>query len=239
MDQALPSRVSETTEKTTVLPAAAHGLASPAVTKPLPLMTKVLYGAPNLAAGAMAIPLLINMPKFYADVVAVPLAYLAIAIAATRCLDAIIDPSIGLISDRTRSRWGRRRPYIFAGAPLGGLAFWALMSPPAYLSGFGGAVWFTAMSMLCSLFLTITLLPHYALGAELSLDYHERNSLFGAREAFGVLGTIIAAAAPGFLMQRFGWGDRTVFSQLGLAFTMPSALTRRYGMCGGPPCSRS
>src|ERR1700745_2305168 len=71
----------------------------------LSFVAKLLYGAPNLAAGAMAIPLLINMPKFYADVVAVPLAQLAIAIAATRCLDAIIDPSIGLISDRTRSRW--------------------------------------------------------------------------------------------------------------------------------------
>src|SRR5437016_1466973 len=116
----------------------------------LSLGAKLIYGAPNLAFGATAIPILINMPKFYADVVAVPLAYLAIAIAATRCLDAIIDPSVGLISDRTRSRWGRRRPYIFVGAPLGGLGFWALMSPPSYLSGFGGAVWFTATSMLCS-----------------------------------------------------------------------------------------
>jgi Na+/melibiose symporter-like transporter len=83
------------------------------------LLTKFLYGTPNLAAGAMTIPLLINMPKFYVDVVAVPLAYLAVAIAATRCLDAIIDPSIGLISDRMHSRWGRRRPYIFVSAPLG------------------------------------------------------------------------------------------------------------------------
>ncbi|HEV3109391.1 MAG TPA: MFS transporter [Candidatus Binataceae bacterium] len=182
--------------------------------------TKLLYGAPALAGGAMVIPLLINMPKFYADVVAVPLGYLAVAIAVTRCLDAIIDPSIGLISDHTHSRWGRRRPYIFIGAPLGGLAFWALMSPPAHLTGFGGVVWFSAFSILCSLFLTIALLPHHALGAELSMDYNERNSLFGARESFGVLGTIIAAAAPGFLMHRFKWGEREVFSRLALAFTM-------------------
>ncbi len=182
--------------------------------------TKLLYGAPALAGGAMAIPLLINMPKFYADVVAVPLGYLAVAIAVTRCLDAIIDPSIGLISDHTHSRWGRRRPYIFIGAPLGGLAFWALMSPPAYLTGFGGVVWFSATSILCSLFLTFALLPHYALGAELSMDYNERNGLFGARESFGVLGTIIAAAAPGLLMQRFKWGEREVFSRLGLGFTI-------------------
>ncbi len=204
----------------------AHPATATQASPRLSLASKILYGAPNLAAGAMAIPVLINMPKFYADVVAVPLAYLAVAIAFTRSLDAIIDPAIGLISDRTHSRWGRRRPYIFIGAPLGGLAFWALMSPAASLTGFGGAVWFTAISMLCSLFLTFALLPHYALGAELSLDYNERNSLFGVRESFGVLGTIIAAAAPGFLMQRMRWSDRQVFSHLGLAFAI--ALT---GLC--------
>jgi GPH family glycoside/pentoside/hexuronide:cation symporter len=188
--------------------------------KRLPLAIKLIYGAPNLAFGATAIPILINMPKFYADVVGVPLAYLAVAIAATRCLDAIIDPCIGLMSDRTHSRWGRRRPYILVGAPFGGLGFCALMSPPICLGGWGGAVWFTASSMVCSLFLTIALLPHYALGAELSLDYNERNSLFGAREGFGVLGTIVAAGAPGLLMQRFGWSDREVFARLGLLFTI-------------------
>ncbi len=204
---------------------AAPKISSTLASERLSLAAKLLYGAPNLAAGAMAIPILINMPKFYADVVAVPLAYLAIAIAATRCLDAIIDPSIGLISDRTRSRWGRRRPYIFVGAPLGGAAFWALLSPPAYLSGYGGVIWFTLTSMLCSFFLTLALLPHYALGAELSLDYQERNSLFGAREGFGVLGTIVAAAAPGFLMQRSGWNDRIAFSRLGLAFMIGLVAT--------------
>jgi glycoside/pentoside/hexuronide:cation symporter, GPH family len=201
----------------------ASATSTPSAPEHLSLAAKLLYGAPALAAGAMAIPQLINMPKFYADVVAVPMAYLAIAIAFTRSLDAITDPAIGLISDHTHSRWGRRRPYIFIGAPLGGLAFWALMSPPAHLNGFSGAVWFTATSMLCNLFLTIALLPHYALGAELSLDYNERNSLFGARESFGVLGTIVAAAAPGFLMQRLRWSDRHVFSHLGLAFAI--ALT--------------
>ena len=89
---------------------ASSATGTPPATEHLSLAAKLLYGAPALAAGAMAIPMLINMPKFYADVVAVPLGYLAVAIAATRCLDAIIDPSIGLISDHTHSRWGRRRP---------------------------------------------------------------------------------------------------------------------------------
>src|SRR5438552_3387920 len=111
----------------------------------------------------MAIPLYIDMPKFYADVIGVPLARLAVAIAATRCLDAIIDPSIGLISDRTRSRWGRRRPYIFLGAPLGGLAFWALMSRPRDLSispGFGGVMVYRCEH-------AVLVVPHHRIAAAL------------------------------------------------------------------------
>src|SRR5215471_14636953 len=103
---------------------------------------KLLYGAPNFAGAALVIPILVNMPKFYSDVVLVPLGYLAIAIALARSLDALSDPIMGWISDRTRSPWGRRRPYLVIGAPLCGFAFWALMSPWKSLSGIEAAIWF-------------------------------------------------------------------------------------------------
>jgi glycoside/pentoside/hexuronide:cation symporter, GPH family len=73
---------------------------------------KLLYGAPNIAGAALAIPIAINMPKFYSDVVGVPLGYLAIAIALARSFDAMSDPAIGFLSDHTRTRWGRRRPFL-------------------------------------------------------------------------------------------------------------------------------
>ena len=94
-EQALYADASATSQ-TRVSQTAAVEAGSAMAGERLSLWAKLLYGAPNLAFGATAIPILINMPKFYADVVAVPRAYLAIAIASTRCLDAIIDPSIGL-----------------------------------------------------------------------------------------------------------------------------------------------
>ena len=103
---------------------------------------KLLYGAPNFAGAALIIPILVNMPKFYADVVLVPLGFLAIAIALARSLDAISDPIVGWISDRTRTRLGRRRPYLILGAPLCGLAFWKMLSPPEHLTGNQAALWF-------------------------------------------------------------------------------------------------
>ena len=84
------------------------------------LKTKLLYGAPSFAGAAMIIPIFIHMPKFYADVVLVPLGYLAMAIAIARSLDALSDPLMGWISDHTHTRLGRRRPYMLIGAPLCG-----------------------------------------------------------------------------------------------------------------------
>ena len=69
------------------------GSPNPARTaEPLTLRIKLLYGAPSFAGAAMIIPILIHMPKFYADVVLVPLGYLAMAIAIARSLDALSDP---------------------------------------------------------------------------------------------------------------------------------------------------
>jgi glycoside/pentoside/hexuronide:cation symporter, GPH family len=181
---------------------------------------KLLYGAPNFAGAALAIPILINMPKFYADVVVVPLGYLAIAIALARSLDAISDPVIGWVSDRTRTRLGRRRPYLIVGPPLCGVAFYLLLSPPRTLDGSHAAFWFGAFFILYFLFHTVYALPHYALGPELTLDYNERSSLFGVRESFTILGTIVASAAPGFMMKWFGWNERAVFSRVGVIFAL-------------------
>src|SRR5208283_4004493 len=121
----------------------------------LPLRIKLLYGAPSFAGAAMIIPIFIHMPKFYADVVLVPLGYLAMAIAIARSLDALSDPLMGWISDHTHSRLGRRRPYILLGAPLCGVAFFCLLNPPAALTGGRAAMWFGTTFILYFIFHTV------------------------------------------------------------------------------------
>ncbi len=178
---------------------------------------KLLYGAPNFAGAAMFIPIFVLMPKFYADVALVPLGYLAIAIAVARSLDALSDPFIGWVSDRTHTRWGRRRPFMAIGAPLCAVAFFALLNPPDGMPGGMAALWFGSTFILYFLFNSIYGLSHYALGPELTLDYHERSGLFAVRESFTILGTIAASAAPGFMIKA-GMPQRHVYFILGIVF---------------------
>ncbi len=186
--------------------------------EPLPLRIKLLYGAPSFAGAAMIIPIFIHMPKFYADVVLVPLGYLAMAIAIARSLDALSDPLMGWISDHTRTRLGRRRPYMLIGAPLCGVAFFCLLNPPAALKGKDAAVWFGVTFILYFIFHTVYVLPHYALGPELTQNYNDRSTLFAWRESFTILGTIVASVAPGVLKTAFHLTDRQVFFQIGIFF---------------------
>ena len=183
----------------------------------LSLGTKLLYGAPSVAGAAMAIPVAIHVNPFYSDTVLVPLAWVALAAALARVLDAIIDPFVGWLSDHTHTRWGRRRPWIFVAAPIAALVFIALFTPPTWLSTQGAAVWFGATLMMFFMLNMLYGLPHSALGPELTLDYHERSSLFSWREGFALVGTLVAAVVPGILIKLMG-DERRAFAEMAIAY---------------------
>ena len=190
---------------------------SPPSEEPLPLVTKVSYGAPSFAGAAMAIPIGIHLTIFYSDTILVPLGFIALVKAVARALDAITDPIMGWLSDRTKSRWGRRRPWIGIGAPLASLSFYLMFTPPEQLSGVDAAAWFAVTYTLYYLFHTVYVIPHYALGPELTLDYHERSMLFGIREGFVVAGTLTAAILPPILISILG-GERLAYTGFAVLF---------------------
>jgi len=102
--------------------------------------------------------------------------------------DAISDPLIGAISDRWRSRYGRRHPFLFASAiPLGG-SFVALYSPPDGLTEWQLFAWLTVWTIVMRQALTLYHVPHLALGAELSDDYLERTRIMAYNAIFTVCG---------------------------------------------------
>jgi len=184
---------------------------------PLPLSIKLSYGAPSFAGAAMAIPIGIHLTIFYSDTILVPLGFIALVKAMARALDAVTDPMMGWISDRTNTRWGRRRPWMAIGAPLCAIAFYFMFTPPADVTGVDAATWFAVTYVMYYLFHTVYIIPHYGLGPELTLNYNDRSVLFGIREGFVVAGTLVAAVMPPLLISRMG-GDREGYTTFAIIF---------------------
>jgi len=184
---------------------------------PLPLSIKLSYGAPSFAGAAMAIPIGIHLTIFYSDTILVPLGFIALVKAMARALDAVTDPMMGWLSDRTNTRWGRRRPWMAVGAPLCAIAFYFMFTPPADVTGVDAATWFAVTYVMYYLFHTVYIIPHYGLGPELTLNYNDRSVLFGIREGFVVAGTLVAAVMPPVLISRMG-GDREGYTAFAIIF---------------------
>jgi GPH family glycoside/pentoside/hexuronide:cation symporter len=139
--------------------------------------------------------------------------------AIPRLWDAFTDPVVGYISDKTESRWGRRRPYIFVGAIAVGIVFALLWQLPPGRSESFYFWYFLAGSLLFYLAYTVYATPWVALGYELTPDYHERTRLMGVQNFIGQLAYVIA---PWFLliMQSTRFFDDMVDGAAGLAIVI-------------------
>ena len=175
-------------------------MTSPAV----PWSKRFAYGIPAFALAVVGIPVYVYLPKFYSDVVGIDIAMMGAILLAVRLFDAVSDPVIGLASDRTRSRHGRRRPYILMGGIGVALAMFFLFTPPR--SGNDHTLWFGFWIFLLFAFWTLVTVPYESLGPEISFDYTERTTLFAVRDGLLIAGTLMAAAAPALVGNLLGLG---------------------------------
>lgn len=158
----------------------------------LSVTTKLAYGMGDLgtaiSAGLRSFFFLI----FLTDVAGVSAGNASWVLLLTKIWDAVNDPFIGVLSDRTRSRWGRRRPWLLFGAlPFGILAF-LIWYVPTSIGATGRWWWFVAIGFLLDAVYTMVNVPYTALTPELTHDYDERTSLNSYRFAFSVGGTLVS-----------------------------------------------
>ena len=188
----------------------------------IPWGHRLAYAAPAFALAVVGIPLYVYLPKFYTDVVGADIALVGFVLLAIRLFDAVSDPVIGALSDRTRSPLGRRRPWIALGVPPLVIALYLLFSPPA-LSPNGALLWFGVGLFVVFLAWTAITVPYESLGAELTQDYDERTAILSLRDGALILGTILAAASPAIIQGALGLGDgpdaeRATFRAVALSY---------------------
>ena len=168
--------------------------------KKVPLGTTIAYGMPGLGAGYMYLLMSLYVMKFSTDVLLIAPAVMGIIFSISRIWDAISDPIAGYLSDRTTFKFGRRRTWMLLSFVPISFGFLAVFSPPESMQGQSLDLWM--MIAILSFYSAITLfnVPHMALGAELSEDYHERTRLFGVRHIGLTLGSILSLVSMSILI---------------------------------------
>jgi glycoside/pentoside/hexuronide:cation symporter, GPH family len=172
--------------------------AVPALAPRLPATTLLAYGVFGMPLAMAALPLYVHLPKFYGDYLGIDLALLGGVLLALRLADGVIDPLLGVLSDRggARKRW-----LAFAAPPLAlGMVGLFLPQPRGQT---GLVVWLAATLAIVYLAFSLATINHNAWGAELSADPVERTRVTAMREGLALCAVIIAAVLPGFL----GGGD--------------------------------
>lgn len=172
--------------------------------------TKIGFGIGDLGGNMFFTIIGFYLLFYLTDIVRLPAALAGTVLMIGKIWDAITDPVTGFLSDRTVTRWGRRRPYIFAGAIATFFSMAILFSTPQIESSGGLFTVMAVLFCLVSLAYTLVNIPYAALVPELTSDFDQRTELTGYRMTFAVIGTLIGAGAVLpviglFENQRTGW----------------------------------
>jgi GPH family glycoside/pentoside/hexuronide:cation symporter len=163
----------------------------------LRIRTKVAFGIGAAAEAGAYIAFNTFNFLFYNNVLGLSGTLCGLAVTIALCFDAVSDPLIGFISDRWRGKLGRRHPFMYAAPLPAALSFYLIYAPPESLQGFGLFLWFTFFTLLFRQAISLYQVPHLALGAELTRDYHERTVVMSYNSLFQWVG--------GFSASFFGW----------------------------------
>lgn len=213
-----------------------HGSATPQARR-IGKQSMLAYGFGAVAYGVKDAGFQTFLLLFYNQVIGLPAVQVGAAIMAALILDAMIDPAIGAASDRTRSRWGRRHPWMYASAiPIA--VGWLLLWNPPELPHAAMLGWVFATAVVVRTAVSAYEVPSVALTPELTADYDERTRIMAYRYLFGWAGGLAMLVAaytlflvpgdgqPNGLLNREGYGT---FAAVGVAAMAGAILISALG----------
>jgi GPH family glycoside/pentoside/hexuronide:cation symporter len=150
------------------------------------------YALPAAPLAALGLPLYALVPTYYTETLGLPLAGAGFVLLMVRILDAVSDPLVGIVSDRYRPAFGRRRFLFSLSLPIAALAAMMLYWPPHDAT----LLWLGLWGVVLSLGYTMALVPYSAWGAEMVDDYKGRTALTSLREGISLIGVLVAIVVP-------------------------------------------
>jgi len=198
----------------------------------LSLLTKLAYGIGDIGFSLTDTTLGVLFLIFLLDVVGLEPGKAALAIFIGKSWDYINDPIVGYIADRTRTRWGRRRPYLLFGFIPFGLAFMMMWYRPPVESQWALVAYYAFAYFIYDSILTVVSMPYVALTPELTQDYDERTSLTSYRMAFSLLGGLVAFIVPLMIIGTLRPENTDRVFKMGVIFGIVSALPLLFTFLG-------
>ncbi|NOX49086.1 MAG: MFS transporter [Gammaproteobacteria bacterium] len=170
------------------------------------LSTLLTYSLPSVGLSFLFVFMIVMYLKFAIEDLGMAASVVGGIFLLSRVWDAVNDPLIGYLSDRTVSRWGRRHSWMLLSAPLILIFSYMAWSPPKELSELGMILWVTVAIFGFYTAFSMFEVPNLALGAELSQRHEDRNRVFGARYGARSIGLLIAFLGGAAILQ--GASDR-------------------------------
>ncbi|WP_232494661.1 MFS transporter [Novosphingobium kaempferiae] len=180
--------------------------ADPGAVTRLPTGLCLGFGVGSLGIAILLNTVTIYFPVLMTTVLGQSAALAGMLLTVSKLYDVVADVAIGMASDRVRSRWGRRRPFMLAGALVAGLSFVLMFAPPA-LTGAALTLWMMAALIVYSTGYALFTVPYIAMSGEMTDGYHERTRLLSFRAFFVSLGQTFSAAGTAALVGWFGGGS--------------------------------
>jgi GPH family glycoside/pentoside/hexuronide:cation symporter len=194
------------------------------VSERLSRWTKFVYGSGDTGFSLTTTIIGAYFAIFLTDIVGISPGIAAAAIFIGRSWDYINDPIIGHITDRTRTRWGRRRPYLLFGALPFALVFVMLWWIPPWENVFFLAAYYAVAYIFFDAAATFLYMPYFALTPELTSDYDERTSLTTYRMFFSILGSLLAFTIPLMIIGSFAPDNAPKVIKMAMLFGLISIL---------------
>lgn len=197
---------------------------APARKSELPLSLSLAFGIGTVGVSCMLNPISMYFPAMLATVLGLSPAIAGMLLTGSKLYDIVADILIGAASDRTKSRWGRRRPYMFVGSLMGAGAFALIFNPWLLPSGTGLIVSLAVLLVIYSTGYSLFNIPYIAMPAEMTDDAASRTGLISWRSFFIAVGQLVSVAGGAQLIAAFGRGERG-YAVMGLTLAVVIVCT--------------